>query len=451
MLVSVQRSVGSLQMSHASVSPSRCGAGAGSLWRTLTAFALGIVTLLALCATAAQAEPPKLIPYGQFGTHQTYAAGVVVEGSGDLFVSGLLAEGFAESSVVKLDPSGNLLLPPSPFGSGFNSGVAVDPVNGDVYVLGEKGTVLSREPARIFVYDPNTGAPVSSFEVPPSHNFRGFFTDVQIAADSAGDVYVPVVPENEVLEYSPSGTLLKTFKGSGAGALEEPSGVVVDSSGNLWVADSGNGGRIVELDSSGAPVEVNGKPVEIKSSGVWSVRLDRYGDVFALVENSADPCGERESPCLHLVEYSSEGRQLADVGAGTFAGHGERYFSGLAVNEANGRVYVVGLQGTAWVFGAPTAPLVDSEFTAEVGTSEVKLGALVDPGGIAASYRFEYGPTSAYGSSTPVPEGSVGEGVEARAVWASASGLAPGSTYHYRVVATNELERSTAPTRPSPR
>ena len=169
----------------------------------------------------------------------------------------------------------------------------------------------------IFVYDPNTGASLSSFEVPASRNFDGFFTDVQIAADSAGNVYVPVVPENEVLEYSPTGTLLKTFTGSGAGALKEPTGVAVDSSGNLWVADSGNN-RIVELDSSGAPVEVNGKPVEIESEGVSSVALDGHGDVFALVDNSADPCGAENSPCLHLVEYSSEGGQLADVGAGNF-------------------------------------------------------------------------------------------------------------------------------------
>ena len=43
------------------------------------------------------------------------------------------------STVVKLDPSGSLLSPPSPFGSAHYSGVAVNPTNGDVYVLGEEG------------------------------------------------------------------------------------------------------------------------------------------------------------------------------------------------------------------------------------------------------------------------------------------------------------------------
>ena len=202
-------------------------------------------------------------------------------------------------------------------------------------------------------------------------------------------------------------------------------------------------GRIVELDSSGAPVEVDGKPVEIESEGVGSVALDGHGDVFADVDNGADPCGEKKSPCLHLVEYSAEGRQLADVGAGSLGytnGENERFYSMVAVNEASGRVYVTdGQKETVWVFGPPIAPVVGRELTAEVGASEAKLGALVSPGGTQTSYRFEYGPTAAYGSSTPFPEGSVGEGLEARAVWASASGLAPGSTYHYRVVATSEL------------
>jgi hypothetical protein len=400
-----------------------------------------LCALLTLSVSVAQAEPPKLVSYGQFSAQEAQAVGVAVDSSGDLFVSGLLGENFGPSPVVKLDPSGKLLSPPSPFGFAYYSGVAVNPTKGDVYVLGEEGGIFTpATPATIFVYDPGTGALLSSFEVSASRNLDGIFTDVQIAADSAGNVYVPVVSENEVLEYSPSGTLLKTFTGSGAGALKEPFGVAIDSSGNLWVADSGNE-RIVELDSSGAPVEVNGKPVEIESEGVGSVALDGHGDVFAVLDSSADSCGEKKSPCTHLVEYTSEGRQLADVGAGSFGASGgkeERFFSMVAVDEASGRVYVTD-RGTVWVFGPPIAPVVDRELTAEVGVSEAKLGALVNPGGIQTSYRFEYGTTTEYGSSTPFPEGSVGEGVESHAVWASASGLAPGSTYHYRVVASNEV------------
>jgi DNA-binding beta-propeller fold protein YncE len=441
--------LGGLLRGKGSRAPARGPIAAPFVARSLIALC-ALATLFALSTAApAQAEPPALIPYGSFSAHEKTAVGVAVEGSGDLFVSSIFAEGspFSPSStVVKLDPSGTLLSPPSPFGSAHYSGVAVNPTNGDVYVLGEEGLFFLSPPAKIFVYDPNTGALLSSFEVPFSRNLYGVFTDVQIAADSVGNVYVPVVPENEVLEYSPSGTLLKTFTGSGTGALKEPTGVAADQkSGDLWVADAGNN-RIVEFDSSGAPVEVNGKPVEIKSEGVWSVALDGHGNVFALVENSADSCGEKRPPCLHLVEYSAEGRQLADVGAGYFGeqgGGGERFYSMVAVNQASGRVYVT--DGNSyqdpkiWVFGPPAAPVVDRELTAEVGASEAKLGALVNPGGIQTSYRFEYGTTTEYGSSTPFPEGSVGEGLESRAVWASANGLAPGTTYHYRVVASNEL------------
>ena len=80
-----------------------------------------------------------------------------------------------------------------------------------------------------------------------------------------------------------------------------------------------------------------------------------------------------------------------------------------------------------------------------MATSEAKLGALVNPGGIATTYRFEYDTReyregeAPHGQSAPFPEGSVGEGFASRTVWAAASGLAPGTTYHYRVVATNEL------------
>ena len=423
--------------------------GSGAPLRSLIATPLiALCALLALSAGVAQAAAPKLIFYGKFASE---GPGVAVDQtSHDVFTASFFDvsatdENLGPGHIRRFEASGQEL--PSSYGEGFHSGAAIDPTNGDLYVLAEEGFFT---PAKIYVYDSNTGAPVGTpFEVPASRNFFGVITVVQIAVDAAGNVYVPDPPANGVLEYSASGTLLKTFTGSGAGALEEPTAVAIDSSGNLWVADSANN-RIVELDSSGAPVEVDGKPVEIESEGVWSVALDGHGDVFALVENGTDPCGTIGSACVHLVEYSAEGRQLADVGAGSFgtpeSGNGDRFYSMVAVDEASGRVYVTdATKHTGWIFGPPVAPVVHKEFTAEVGTSEAKLGALVNPGGIQTNYRFEYGTTSAYGSSMPFPEGSVGEGLESHAVWAAASGLAPGSTYHYRVVASNALGTAYGP------
>src|SRR6185312_7033803 len=136
--------------------------------------------------------------------------------------------------------------------------------------------------------------------------------------------YVPVVPENEVREYSPSGTLLKTFTGSGAGALKEPTAVAVDSSGDLWVADGGNH-RIEKLSPAGALLE------EIESEGAQTLALDGRGDVLAILKNDEDFCGAIEPPCSHLVEYSSTGARLADVGAGSFEVGGLRVVPMVAV------------------------------------------------------------------------------------------------------------------------
>jgi predicted lipoprotein with Yx(FWY)xxD motif len=51
-------------------------------------------------------------------------------------------------------------------------------------------------------------------------------------------------------------------------------------------------------------------------------------------------------------------------------------------------------------------------------------------------YRFEYGTTTAYGTSVPVPEGDAG--IESIATVAQTiTGLTPSTIYHYRLVATN--------------
>jgi ribosomal protein L34 len=60
----------------------------------------------------------------------------------------------------------------------------------------------------------------------------------------------------------------------------------------------------------------------------------------------------------------------------------------------------------------------------------------VDPNGSATTYHFEYGTTTAYGLTTP--EGDAGDQDAAVPAEAQVSNLTPGTTYHFRVVATNE-------------
>ncbi|HTY98097.1 MAG TPA: IPT/TIG domain-containing protein [Solirubrobacteraceae bacterium] len=68
------------------------------------------------------------------------------------------------------------------------------------------------------------------------------------------------------------------------------------------------------------------------------------------------------------------------------------------------------------------------------GTGAVLNGAL-DPQGTPTTYQFEYGSSTAYGSTTPVSEPQSGSA----SVNASAAveGLEPGRVYHFRLVATN--------------
>jgi hypothetical protein len=72
------------------------------------------------------------------------------------------------------------------------------------------------------------------------------------------------------------------------------------------------------------------------------------------------------------------------------------------------------------------------------GTATAQLNGAVNPDGLATSYYFQYGPTSAYGLQTPTLSLPVGTTVVK--VGQTASGLLPG--YHYRLVASNSSGQS---------
>ena len=69
-------------------------------------------------------------------------------------------------------------------------------------------------------------------------------------------------------------------------------------------------------------------------------------------------------------------------------------------------------------------------------TTSAHLVGLVNPNSTATAVHFEYGPTAAYGASTGALRMSAAVAVD-REAGADIGGLAPNTTYHYRVVATN--------------
>jgi hypothetical protein len=117
-------------------------------------------------------------------------------------------------------------------------------------------------------------------------------------------------------------------------------------------------------------------------------------------------------------------------------------YEGLAA--AGGVVYPVwafrtgfGDDGDIHMDVAVRRPRATTAAASDVGQTTATLNGSVNPGGAPATYRFEYGATPSYGSSTPVPDAGAGSDAADHAFSASIGGLAPGTTYHYRIVASN--------------
>jgi len=84
---------------------------------------------------------------------------------------------------------------------------------------------------------------------------------------------------------------------------------------------------------------------------------------------------------------------------------------------------------------ASTKPAVTTGAAADVAIQTATLTGSVDPNGAATTYFFQFGTTSLYGSQTT--PGSAGAGASRVAVTGALTGLAPATTYHYRLVARN--------------
>jgi len=88
----------------------------------------------------------------------------------------------------------------------------------------------------------------------------------------------------------------------------------------------------------------------------------------------------------------------------------------------------------------PAPPLISAEKVAEVHADTAQVHAQINPGAGQTTYHVAYGTTTAYGSLTP--DTTLEAGRTPQGISVQLSGLSPGTTYHYQVVATNGPEMS---------
>lgn len=209
----------------------------------------------------------------------------------------------------------------------------------------------------------------------------------------------------------------------------QPEGIAEGPDGNMWFTELGNHGKIGRITVAPGV-----------SEGAVSSVAERWAKVTAEVRPNSQAT-------TYLIEYgptAGYGHATATAAAGE--GSAAETVPGLLEGLSPFTVYhyrVVATNASGTTYGPDTTvqtaapPLPLTESPAGVSTSSAVLRGSVTPNGRPTTYSFEWGTTTGYGSHAPAGEESAGSGTSAVAVEAPITGLTPGATYHYRLVATN--------------
>lgn len=206
-------------------------------------------------------------------------------------------------------------------------------------------------------------------------------------------------------------------------------GFAFDSEGNFYIDNAGGGNFASKFSSQGKQIFEHFGPQN--PTGV--VAESSTDDVYV---------GGTDS----LFRFTSEGSLIEQIVLPGSSPSG----SGITLDQAAGTIY----QGDAgsgrvavFVTEPPSPPTIESSGPSKVTANSALFSAAINPRSETTegptTYRFEFGPCESlttcpatYASSTP--QGLITPDFEVHGVSASALGLSPATTYHVRVVTSNE-------------
>jgi len=322
----------------------------------------------------------------------------------------------------------------------------------------------------------------------------------EVAIDqSTGDVYVETGGKQSGLfdVFSPTGELIGSFGEHGEETPEQiqsaegPSSLAVDSSGDLYQIDGGEkrGSRVVEFKPESAGdyghYVYAGEPFHGNfPASARELAVDAQGDIYLASEHAiykfeagkfVTPTWEFKAPSVASLSvdpssgrafyYARNKNEFHELNASGDESASFKSAQGLGSPVATAfnpnAVFIAGrAPGVVYVdlsFGVdhPTPPTglifaqapvfppsIDGESTSGVGSTSASLDASINPRGYETSYRFQYGSEDCsvhMCAEAPVGGADLGAGQEDLTAGATLSGLTPGTTYHYRVLASNQF------------
>ena len=267
----------------------------------------------------------QTIPHYVFSVYGvTRPTGVAVSASGDrIYATDTDGDRVVKIFDAKGAAVGTIVPPETATGDHAPVYVAVDPVQGDVYVS-------DRIAGTIYVYNRDG---VYRREFTPPADLAGW-QPLGIGFDGKGNVYVTDVssPFHRVHELTTDGKLVQTF--GAQGTFNFPNGVAVDAAGYVYVTDS-NAGRLLVFDQDGRQKSIVSRGQRGGELGLpRGIAIDDQGIVYVV-----DTSGY--SVQLYKV-LGTEDRQPPFVGNFGTAGSIDGTFAfpnGIAV-DARSRVYI---------------------------------------------------------------------------------------------------------------
>jgi len=326
---------------------------------------------------------------------------------------------------------------PGGFSAQYTRGIAVDDFNGDVY-LSDSGTEV------VYVFDA-AGGYVTTWtgSNTPQGSFGGGY--VSVAADDAnGDVYVARTGgfTSLVDVFESSGGYLTQF-GRSPGL---PLGVAVDQGsgrvylanepsevGEPWVVDVFGPSLVIPSVATGAAGEVRGTSATLNGT----VNPDGVQLSDCRFEYGIEAYYGQSAPCVPAAaSIPADSNEHAVSAHITGLTPGSTYhFRLVAANENDPLEPNTGEDAT---FETLPGPSFGGVASVNVTDASADLTAKVNPNGYDTTYHFEWGTSTSYGTSVPVPDVDIGAGTGGVSVATHLSGLSANTTYHWRVVATNE-------------